>query len=555
MDNRLETKNFLSKRGARQGASTPKTSAPLSIQRLLEERNELAIKHDGLPHVGSRPDSQEFYTEVKKVKEAFDLYGFSENLMSRDLPSPPQEKVRLGAGSPAAFPAFPTAKKKIIEALESDKIHEYPLAAGNDTAREEFVKYLASIGFKNDTPYADSQTVESGLSKENVIFTSASTQAFDLILKVIARKDDIVLMTAPNYGLFSFMPERMGARVELVALKEENDWLLDPKDLAQRIDYLNHKYAQLHKNKKNRAPRVVAFFNMNPHNPLGKVMGKSRLKLLTEISQVCKQRGVFVIDDLVYRDLTFDRNELSVPVSSIKGMFQNTISLFSLSKAYSLASIRAGAIVADETVIRGIRNSIFQTLDSVSTLQVAAIAGAFNTSTERQKTYDKYFSKLIPEYQYRYQLIKALVEGLTSVQDKNLQKRIIQDVEKYAGKSAAPKLLQGIKGVCLAAKTTPEAGFFALLDFSALKNKYYYGLQIKQEKDLMKFLFNDNNIKFISGESISWPDNQQFIGRVTFALVPEDLVLAFSKIKESVEKLKDYKQPYKPVLKGENSGI
>jgi len=37
--------------------------------------------------------------------------------------------------------------------------------------------------------------------------------------------------------------------------------------------------------------------------------------------------------------------------------------------------------------------------------------------------------------------------------------------------------------------------------------------------------------------------------------VPEDLVLAFSKIKESVEKLKDYKQPYKPVLKGENSGI
>lgn len=536
-------KRFFVKKSPMQDVSAQKE--PLSVKRLLDERNELATKNDGLPHVGSRPEFQEFYTTVKKVKEAFDLYGFSENLLDKNLPLPPAEKVRLGSGSPAAFPAFPTAKKKIIEALESNKIHEYPLAAGNETAREEFVKYLASIGFKNDTPYADSQTVVNGLSRENVIFTSATTQAFDLILKVIARKDDIVLMTAPNYGLFSFMPERVGARVEVVSLKEENDWLLNPQDLAQKIDDLNQKCAALHKNKKTRMPRVVAFFNMNPHNPLGKVMGKSRLELLTQIGQVCIERGVFVIDDLVYRDLAFNRDELAVPISSIKGMFQNTISLFSLSKAYSLASLRAGAIVADETVIRGIRNAIFQSLDSVSTLQVAAIAGAFNTSAERQKEYQKYFSKLIPEYQYRYQLIKALVEGVSAVQDKNLQKQIIRDVEKYTDRVKSKKLLQGMKGVHLAARTTPEAGFFALLDFSGLKNKYYYELQIKQEEDLMKFLFNDNNIKFISGKSISWPNDQQFIGRVTFALERDDLIWCFSKIHESVEKLKDKKQKYK----------
>ena len=551
MDRCLENKNFLSKEAANQSTLVPESKEPLSVKRLLEERNELAIKHDGLPHIGSRPEAQEFYTEVKKVKEAFDLYGFSENLLSENLPSPPQEKVRLGMGSPAAFPPFPSAKKKINEALESNKIHEYPLAAGNEQARDEFIKYLASIGFRNDAPYADSQTVVNGLSKENVIFTSATTQAFDLILKVIARKDDIVLMTAPNYGLFSFMPERIGTRVELVALKENNNWLLNPQDLAEKIDYLNHKYAKAHKKKNTRAPRVAAFFNMNPHNPIGKVMGKNHLELLTQISQVCMQRGVFVVDDLVYRDLTFNRKELAVPISSIKGMFQNTISLFSLSKAYGLASIRAGAIVADETVIRGIRNSIFQSLDSISTLQVAAISGAFNDSTERLAEYNKYFSKLIPEYQYRYYLIKALVEGISSILDKNLQKEIINDVENYVGDTAAKKLLQGIDGVCMAAKTTPEAGFFALLDFSSLKNKYYYSLQIKQEKDLMKFLYNDNNIKFISGKSISWPNKQQFIGRVTYALERNDLIWAFSKIKESVEKLQPYKHNYQRKDSGE----
>ena len=352
-------------------------------------------------------------------------------------------------------------------------------------------------------------------------------------MKLITRKDDVILMTAPNYGLFSFMPERIGARVELVPLKEKNEWLVDPDDLAKRIDILNHKYEVLHKGKTGRSPKVAAFINMNPHNPLGKVMGKRHVDLLSQISQVCLQRGVFVIDDLVYRDLSFDRDNLAVPISSIEGMFKNTISLFSLSKAYGLASVRAGAVVADETVIRGMRNSIFQSLDSISTLQVAALAGAFNGSQERQQEYNKYFSKLVPEYQYRYHLIHALVDGISCIKDVKLQEQIIKDVVNYAGYEKAKQLLRGIDGVCMAQGTTPEAGFFALLDFSALRGKYYYGLKIEHEKDLMKFLYSDNNIKFISGKSISWPNKKQFIGRVTYALERDELIESFSKIKES----------------------
>lgn len=510
---------------------------PLSIKRLLTEHVELFQKLDGLPHVGSRPNSKEFFHEVKKVKEAFDLYGFSENLLDSCLPFPPKEKVRLGMGSPAAFPPFPPAKMRVMEAIESEKIHEYPLAGGDENARYEFVDYLSSIGFRNLNPYENSTVNQNGLSIDNVIFTSATTQAFDLILKLITKKDDIILMTAPNYGLFSFMPERIGARVELVHLKEKNNWFLDPEDLAKKIDILNNKYATIHKEKSGRPPRVSAFVNMNPHNPLGKVMGKEHFSRLSQIGEICRQRGVFVIDDLVYRDLGFNRDNLAIPISSIKGMFKNTISLFGLSKSYGMASIRAGAIVADETIIRGIRNSIFQSLDSISTLQVAAITGAFNSSPERNEAYDKYFSKIISEYQYRYHLVKALVDGVRSIKDDNLKDRIIDDVVSYAGYEKAKKLLQGIDGVKMAKNTTPEAGFFALLDFSAIKDKYYYGLKISEEKDLMKFLYCDNNIKFISGKSISWPNKKQFIGRITYALERDILIKFISKIGESVGKL------------------
>ena len=274
-------------------------------------------------------------------------------------------------------------------------------------------------------------------------------------------------------------------------------------------------------------------------------MGKKQSHILSAIGEVCAQRGVFVIDDLVYRDLTFDRDNIAIPLSSFKGMFRNTISLFSLSKAYGLASIRAGAIVADEVIIRGLRNSIFQSLDSISTLQVAAVSGAFNNSPERQQEYDKYFSKLVPEYQYRYQLVRALVEGISCIQDENIREQIVKDVVNYAGFEKAKQLLQGIPGVHMVKGTTPEAGFFALLDFSELKGQYYYGLKINREQDLMKFLYCDNNIKFIYGQSICWPNAKQFIGRVTYALERDELIESFSKIKESVSKLRPQKHPYK----------
>ena len=127
-------------------------------------------------------------------------------------------------------------------------------------------------------------------------------------------------------------------------------------------------------------PKVVAFLNENPHNPLGKVMGEKNKEILEKIGDVCLSKGVFVIDDLIYRDLTYDRENMAKPMASYEKHFDNTITITGLSKSYGLASIRAGMVVANEIIIRAIRNRIFQTMDSSPVLQGKALAGAFNTS-------------------------------------------------------------------------------------------------------------------------------------------------------------------------------
>ena len=50
---------------------------------------------------------------------------------------------------------------------------------------------------------------------------------------------------------------------------------------------------------------------------LGKVMGKNQYSLLCEIAEVCKKRGVFIIDDLVYRDITYDKENIALPIATI----------------------------------------------------------------------------------------------------------------------------------------------------------------------------------------------------------------------------------------------
>lgn len=70
-------------------------------------------------------------------------------------------------------------------------------------------------------------------------------------------------------------------------------------------------------------------------------------------------------------------------------------------------------------------------------------------------------------------------------------------------------------------ETTPESGFFTLIDFSAYKKKSFNGQIIKNDKDLLFFLYKDAGIKYITGQSIGWP-GKELIGRFSFSLDREN---------------------------------
>lgn len=504
-----------------------------AIQRLLRENPMLKERRFGLPYVGARLDKEEFNPTVQEIADAIDFYGYEvrdENIVNK-------KDINLGDGNPLKYEPFGPSIKEMIKSLESGEMYKYPYTEGDDNIRKELLKYIEQEGFINTEPYDYNDIDDKGLSVHNITFLPSTSITFNIIINIISKPGDVILIPGPNYGLFTIRAERAGAEVEILPLSKEDNFLVNPEKLANTIDEINNSLQRVYNRRHGYVPRVVAFLNANPNNPTGKVMGEKDVELLTQISQICLERGVFVIDDMVYRDITFDENNIAKPIATIPGMFRNTITLFGLSKSYGMASLRAGFLIADEIIIREVINRIFQEMDSSPDIVGRALMGAFNDSEERNKEYKKYFTKLRKLYIEKYQILKALVEGIDSIKDKNKKEEITKIVEEYTSKKEAITLLKGLPYTKFPDNLEPEAGFFAILDFTELKGKNFRGQPIKTEKDLLEFFYKTNRLRFLIGQSISWPYPKELVGRITFALENKELIEAISLINNSLQQL------------------
>ena len=96
---------------------------------------------------------------------------------------------------------------------------------------------------------------------------------------------------------------------------------------------------------------------------------------------------------------------------------------------------------------------------------------------------------------------------------------------------------KGINDVNIMNNLEPEAGFFLLLNFNELKGLHYKDITINNEFDLLKYLYQDIKLRLILGSGCLWPNNEDLIGRFTFAKPYEDLIEVSTLMNESTKKL------------------
>ncbi len=496
------------------------TAQVMSIKRLTLSRPEIARAKRGLPHAGERPDGHPFYPELKTIDDA---YKAGNEVYSLGY-APPlcMSPFNLGNGSPLRMSPFTPAVQAAASALSGDGISQYAFAAGDASCRRQVAAYWSEEGLRTDS----GETI----NERQVIFFNSVTEAFSILMQVICRPGDVVIFTAPTYGLFAYAPERAAAVMKTIPLREENGWLPDPEEL-ERVIIQTNASLKARFSEYPYTPCVTAFVNLNPCNPTGLVMGPGESRRLRHISDVCLKHSVFVIDDLIYRDLCFDPKEQALPVATFLGAFSNTITLFGTSKCYGLAGARAGGVVADEVIIRGLRNEIFQLMDSTP-LQVSFLmAGTFCPSIRSSEAYQSFFCDALHRYRENWAIVENLILGMRQ-SEQELDEESLGLIREQFGENAETVLAEGIDGLTLAGGIRPESGFFVLVDLSSLRGRIdpETGNYLENEMDVLYYFYRTANIKLLTGSSFAWPIEDQIVARVSFAYSKQELILAFYQI-------------------------
>ena len=217
---------------------------------------------------------------------------------------------------------------------------------------------------------------------EELTVTSGATEAiFATILGVCDPGDGIVLFE-PYYDSYKASVVMAGAVPAFVTL-ETPDWRYDPAALERAV-----------------TGRTRAILLNTPHNPTGKVFSREDLEL---VSGLCRERDVLCITDEVYEHILYDGEH--VPMATLPGMRERTITISSFGKTFSLTGWKIGWAAAPPALTAAVRAAHqFITFATATPLQHAA-AAALAIGPD-------YYRDLAASYRRRRDYLVAELSGL-----------------------------------------------------------------------------------------------------------------------------------------------
>jgi aminotransferase len=164
---------------------------------------------------------------------------------------------------------------------------------------------------------------------------------------------------------------------------EPPDFTFDPDRLARAV-----------------SPRTKAIVFNSPNNPSGKVFSRAELQAIADL---CVKHDLLAITDEIYEHIIYDGLG-HVPIATLAGMAERTITISGISKSYSVTGWRIGYAVAPPDISVGIRRAHdFVTVGAPHPLQEAAVT-ALNLP-------DPYYVHLRESYQARRDLLWGYIES------------------------------------------------------------------------------------------------------------------------------------------------
>lgn len=300
-----------------------------------------------------------------------------------------------------------------------------------------------------------------------IVVSTGAKQSLANIAAVMTNKGDEVIIPCPYWVSYADLIKlNDGIPVE-VPTSIDTDFKMTPAQLEAAI-----------------TPRTKMLWFSSPCNPSGSIYSKEELRALADV--LVKHPNIYVVSDEIYEHINYVGEHASM--AQFEDMYDRTITVNGVSKAFAMTGWRIGYIGAPEKIARACNKMQGQITSGANCIAQRATITALNEPPSRVKY-------MIDEFKVRRDLIIGL----------------LNEIEGFR-------------------TNVPEGAFYVFPDISYFFGKTIQGMTINNASDFSMFLLEKALVATVDGESFGNPN----CIRISYAASQEQIIEALKRTKAAV---------------------
>ena len=373
---------------------------------------------------------------------------------TRELKAEGKDIIGLSLGEPDFdIPDF--IKEAAIEAIQQN-YSKYTPIDGYLELREAICEKFKR---DNNLNYKPSQ----------IVVSTGAKQCLANVALAMLNPGDEVIFPAPYWVSYKEIAKMAGGVPIEVHTTIENNFKITPAQLEAAIT----------------SKTKMVWFN-TPCNPSGSIYSKSELEALAVVLR--RHPHIFILSDEIYEYINFT-NERVTSVAEIDGLYERTITVNGMSKAFAMTGWRIGYMGAPEWIAKACAKVQGQVTSGTNAIAQRASIAALKAPKSK-------IQYMVDEFKRRRDLVL--------------------------------ELLNEIEGFKL---NIPEGAFYVFPDISSFFGKTLRGRIINNASDFSLYLLEEAMVATVTGEAFGDANCIRF----SYAASEKDLREAIRRIKESLQ--------------------
>jgi aspartate aminotransferase len=299
----------------------------------------------------------------------------------------------------------------------------------------------------------------------NIVVSTGAKQSLYNLAQCLLNDGDEVILPAPFWVSYSEIIKMSGGIPVEVPTSIDNDFKMTPAQLEAAI-----------------TPKTKMLWYSSPCNPSGSVYSREEFTALAKVLE--KYPNIYIVADEIYEHINFSGTFCSM--ASIPGMFDRTITVNGVAKAFAMTGWRIGYIGAPEFIAKACTKMQGQVTSGANSIAQRATITAVDADPS---------------------VLKYMVDAFHSRRD------------------LVVGLIREIPGLKI---NVPEGAFYVFPDVSSFFGKTLRGTTIKNADDFSMYLLSEANVATVTGDAFGDPKCIRF----SYATSEEQLIEAMRRIKE-----------------------